>query len=115
MLILMFGLYILIIIQNRLKYIMLPLGTNLLPFYITLISKLIDSKASFIINKKYYRITKMNQNSLPQERDISSSEDNCKCNICKTQEDPKHSHRQNISNLYMYKHLKKRGGPPIKK
>jgi hypothetical protein len=57
----------------------------------------------------------MNQNNLPQERNISSSEDNCKCNICRNQEDTKYGHRQNPANLYMYKHLKKRGGPPVKK
>lgn len=57
----------------------------------------------------------MNHQSSAQERDISSSEDHCRCEACKNQEDLKNYQRQNLSNIYMLKHLKKRGVPPVKK
>jgi hypothetical protein len=48
-------------------------------------------------------------------RQFSSSEENCKCNVCKNQEEWKLFNRKNACNIYLYKHLKKREGPPIKK
>ena len=49
------------------------------------------------------------------EREISSSEDNCRCEACKNQEELKNCQRNNLTHIYMFKHLKKRGAPPIKK
>ena len=57
----------------------------------------------------------MNQHIPPHERDISSSEDNCRCEACRNQDELKNYQRPNPSNIYMYKHMKKRGVPPVKK
>ena len=57
----------------------------------------------------------MNPNSHNQERDVSSSEDHCRCEACRNQDELKNYQRQNHSNIYMYKHIKKRGVPPVKK
>ena len=48
-------------------------------------------------------------------RDISSSEDRCKCPQCKNQLDFDLNYKKPLSNIHLYRHLKKREAPPIKK
>jgi hypothetical protein len=58
----------------------------------------------------------MNGDSLEHEsRQISSSEDRCKCAQCKIQFDLQLHHKKPLSSIYLYRHLKKREGPPDKK
>ena len=57
----------------------------------------------------------MNQHIPPHEREISSSEDNCRCEACRNQEDLKNYQRPNPTNIHMFRHMKKRGVPPVKK
>ena len=48
-------------------------------------------------------------------RDISSSEDRCKCPQCKHQLDFLINCQKPVANIHQYRHLKKRDPPPIKK
>lgn len=56
-----------------------------------------------------------NQTQLSQTRDISSSEDRCKCTQCRNQQDLLLNHKKPLPNIQFYRHLKKREGPPNKK
>lgn len=57
----------------------------------------------------------MSNNSDHQCRQPSSSEDRCKCPQCKQQLELQLHSKKPVSNIYLYRHLKKRQGPPDKK
>ena len=57
----------------------------------------------------------MDKLSLEVQRNISSSEDRCKCDLCRGVLDQNHLTKKLIPNISTYRHIKKREGPPQKK